>query len=148
MTTWRPDPTFYPSARLAMAAPPEELAYVVRVNPNDDGRPDGIVVIDTSPTSSTYGTVVGEVEMAYAGDELHHFSWNACSSMLCPSAAPPHVERRYLIVPALGILQSCIAPRPSHPAAHRQNDRSGGTGRAFWLCEGAHRPLRNGWHLH
>ena len=67
MTTWRPDPTFYPSARMAMAAPPEELAYVVRVNPNDDDRPDGIVVIDTSPTSTTYGSVVGEVEMGYAG---------------------------------------------------------------------------------
>src|SRR5688572_4390126 len=38
MTVWRPDPTFYPSARSAMTAPPEEFAYVVRVNPNGDER--------------------------------------------------------------------------------------------------------------
>lgn len=118
MTTWRPDPTFYPSARMAMSAPPEELAYVVRVNPNDDGRPDGIVVVDTSPTSQTYGSIVGEVEMGNAGDELHHFSWNACSSMLCPNAAHPHVERRYLIVPALGSSRIYVIdtkPDPTQP---------------------------------
>jgi selenium-binding protein 1 len=118
MTVWRPDPTFYPSARMAMTAPPEEFAYVVRVNPNDDGRPDGIVVIDTAPTSSTYGTVIGEVEMGYVGDELHHFNWNACSSMLCPSAAHPHVERRFLIVPALKSSRIYIIdtkPDPTRP---------------------------------
>jgi len=39
--------------------------------------------------------------MPNAGDELHHFGWNACSSALCPYAPHPHVERRYLIVPGL-----------------------------------------------
>jgi selenium-binding protein 1 len=39
--------------------------------------------------------------MPNAGDELHHFGWNACSSALCPYAAHPHLERRYLIVPGL-----------------------------------------------
>src|SRR5215212_7407555 len=61
MTTLRPDPTFYPSPRTAMQAPPEKLAYT--------------------------------------GDEMHHFGWNACSSALCPYAPHPHLERRYLIVP-------------------------------------------------
>ena len=28
MATWKPDPSFYPSPRLAMKAPPEHLAYV------------------------------------------------------------------------------------------------------------------------
>src|ERR671912_290188 len=118
MTVWRPDPTFYPSARSAMSAPPEELAYVVRVNPKGDDRPDAIVVIDTAPTSSTYGQLIGEVEMSYPGDELHHFSWNACSSMLCPSAAHPHVERRYLIVPGLGSSRIYVIdtkPDPTRP---------------------------------
>jgi selenium-binding protein 1 len=32
---------------------------------------------------------------------LHHFGWNACSSALCPYAAHPHLQRRYLIVPGL-----------------------------------------------
>jgi selenium-binding protein 1 len=102
MPTWRPDPTFYPSPRAAMQAPAETLAYVVRVNPTGDDRPDAITVIDVDPTSPTYGTLVGEVEMTHPGDELHHFGWNACSSMLCPNAPHPHVERRYLIAPGLG----------------------------------------------
>jgi len=39
--------------------------------------------------------------MPGAGDELHHFGWNACSSCLCPNAPHSHVERRYLVVPGL-----------------------------------------------
>jgi selenium-binding protein 1 len=39
--------------------------------------------------------------MPHAGDELHHFGWNACSACLCPHAAHPHVERRYLVVPGI-----------------------------------------------
>lgn len=97
----RPDPTFYPSARLAMQAPPETLAYVATLNANGNGRPDALAVVDVDPKSPTYSTLVGRVEMPKAGDELHHFGWNACSSALCPYAPHPHLERRYLIVPGL-----------------------------------------------
>jgi selenium-binding protein 1 len=96
-----PDPTFYPSARLAMQAPVERLAYVALLNPKPDGRPDGMAVVDVDPTSNSYGRVVGRVDMPNAGDELHHFGWNACSSALCPYAPHPHIERRYLITPGL-----------------------------------------------
>src|SRR5215217_678750 len=118
MPTWKPDPTFYPSPRSAMQAPAETLAYVVRVNPTGDGRPDAITVVDVDPTSESYGQLVGEVEMTYPGDELHHFGWNACSSMLCPSAAHPHVERRYLIAPGLGSSRLYVIdtkPNPTKP---------------------------------
>ncbi|MCI0624263.1 MAG: selenium-binding family protein [Acidobacteria bacterium] len=101
MALWKPDPTFYPSPRLAMEAPPERLAYVAALNPNNDGRPDAMTVVDVAPSSPTYGQVVGKVEMPKTGDELHHFGWNACSSALCPYAPHPHVERRYLVVPGL-----------------------------------------------
>ncbi len=101
MALMRPDPTFYPSPRMAMRAPPEELAFVVTLNPNDDGKPDALCVLDVNPGSSGYGQVVGRVEMPNAGDELHHFGWNACSASLCPYAPHPHVERRYLLVPGL-----------------------------------------------
>lgn len=101
MVLWKPDPSFYPSPRLAMQAPPERLAYVATVNPNPDGRPDAITVVDVDPRSPTYSRVVGRVELPYPGDELHHFGWNACSSALCPYAPHPHVERRYLVVPGL-----------------------------------------------
>jgi methanethiol oxidase len=95
----RPDPTFYPSAKLAMQAPPERLAYVAMLSVN--GGHDAMAVVDTDPTSRTFGQRVGEVEMPHAGDELHHFGWNACSSALCPYAPHPHVERRYLVVTGL-----------------------------------------------
>ena len=48
-----------------------------------------------------YGRIVGTTPMPNAGDELHHFGWNACSSCLCPNAPHPHAERRYLVVPGL-----------------------------------------------
>ena len=99
MAMLKPDPTYYPSPKMAMAAPPEELAYVATLNPN--GRPDALVVMDVNPDSSTYNQVVGRVDMPRMGDELHHFGWNACSASLCPYAPHPHIERRYLLVPGL-----------------------------------------------
>jgi methanethiol oxidase len=96
-----PDPTFYPSPRLAGQAPAEKLAYAVTINPEARGRPDALVVVDVDPASPSYAQVVGRVEMPNVGDELHHFGWNACSSALCPYAPHPHIERRYLIVPGL-----------------------------------------------
>jgi len=98
-----PDPTFYPSPKSAMQAPPETLAYVAVLNTatNGQAKPDALAVVDTDPRSSTYGQLVGRLEMPNTGDELHHFGWNACSSALCPYAPHPHVERRYLIVPGL-----------------------------------------------
>jgi selenium-binding protein 1 len=101
MATWRPDPSFYPSARLAAHAPPEKLAYVALLNVAPQPGPDALGVVDVDPASSGYGKLVGQVSMPKVGDELHHFGWNACSSALCPYAPHPHVERRYLIVPGL-----------------------------------------------
>ena len=48
----RPDPTFYPSPRLAMEAPDEQYAYVEltdRIRP----RPMRIALVDTKPDSKT-----------------------------------------------------------------------------------------------
>jgi methanethiol oxidase len=98
---FKADPTFYPSPKLAAQAPIEKLAYVAALNANGGNRPDALLVIDVDSESKKYGHVVGQVEMPNAGDELHHFGWNACSSALCPYAPHPHVERRYLIVPGL-----------------------------------------------
>jgi methanethiol oxidase len=101
MTFLRPDPSFYPSPKLAMEAPPEKLAYVAMLNPKHQGRPDAMGVVDVDPASSSYGKLVGKVEMPNAGDELHHFGWSACSSCLSPYAPHAHMERRYLVVPGL-----------------------------------------------
>ena len=101
MARWKPDPTFYPSPRLAMQGRPESLAYVATLNTNKDARPDAMTIVDVNPESPAYGKMVGRVNMPNAGDELHHFGWNACSSALCPYAPHPHIERRYLVVPGL-----------------------------------------------
>jgi selenium-binding protein 1 len=118
MALWKPDSSFYPSPKQAMEAPPERLAYVAMLNPRQNGEPDALAVTDVHPGSATYGTIVGQVQMPNAGDELHHFGWNACSSCLCPFASHPHMERRYLIVP--GIRSSRIhvvdtKPDPERP---------------------------------
>lgn len=122
MALWKPDPTFYPSPRMAMQAPPEELAYVAMLNVEDNGHPDRLAVVDVDSASSSYAQIVGQVDMPNAGDELHHFGWNACSSALCPYAPHPHVERRYLIVP--GIRSSRIhiidtKPNPRQPTVEK-----------------------------
>jgi selenium-binding protein 1 len=101
MDLWRPDPTFYPSPKLAGEAPPEKLAYVALLNPTHAGRHDALGVVDVDPSSSSFAKLVATLEMPNAGDELHHFGWNACSSCLCPYAPHPHVERRYLVVPGI-----------------------------------------------
>jgi selenium-binding protein 1 len=116
MATWTPDPTFYPSPRLAIQAPPEKLAYVASFDPTRK-RPDAMAVVDLDSESAGCGQIVGQTDLAI-GDELHHFGWNACSSCLCPNAPHPHVQRRYLIVP--GIRSSRLhvldtKPDPAHP---------------------------------
>jgi selenium-binding protein 1 len=97
-----PDPTFYPSPRMAMKAAPEHIAYVALLNVGKNGNRDAMGVIDVDLHSPTYGQVVGQVDFPGADNELHHFGWNACSACLCPHNPHPHMERRYLIVPGIG----------------------------------------------
>jgi selenium-binding protein 1 len=101
MALLRPDPTFYPSPRLAMQAPAETLAYVAALNPPGNTLNDALLIVDVDPASPDYGRRVGQVILPNAGDELHHFGWNACSSALCPYAPHPHIERRYLVLPGI-----------------------------------------------
>ena len=122
---WKPDPTFYPSPRMAMDAEPEKLAYVAVLNPADNGRPDAIVTIDVDPDVEVIRPTLSTVEMTGAGDELHHFGWNACSSCFCPYSPHPHMDRRYLIVPGLRSSRIHVLdtkPDPQHPAIIRVID--------------------------
>jgi selenium-binding protein 1 len=101
MARWKPDPTFYPSPAMAGEAPAERLAYVALLASAESSRRDAMGVVDTDPASSSFGRLVGQVDLPDGGNELHHFGWNACSSHLCPYAPNAHVERRYLVVPGL-----------------------------------------------
>ena len=125
---FRPDPTFYPSPRLAMQAPKERLAYVAALDAGAAlGRPgehrhDGLAVVDLDPASPTYSTILSMSEVPTLGDELHHSGWNACSAALCPYAPHPHVERRYLMLPALRssrIFVFDVKPDPRKPVLVR-----------------------------
>src|SRR5207302_4644161 len=125
MPLLKPDPTFYPSPRLAMEAPAEKHAFVAALNAPGGNLNDALLVVDIDPGSRTYGQRVGEVKMPKFGDELHHFGWNACSSALCPYAPHPHVERRYLVVPGLRSSRIHIIdtkPNPRKPKMAKVSD--------------------------
>jgi hypothetical protein len=52
------DPTFYRSPAEAIAAPPEQLAYVAAYDPAGKAK-DAMAMIDCDPASETHGQVVG-----------------------------------------------------------------------------------------
>jgi len=113
-----PDPTFYPSPRMAMQAAPERIAYVSLLNVGKNGKRDAMGVIDVHPRSSTYGQFVGQVDFPHDNNELHHFGWNACSACLCRKTRTRIWSGRYLIVPGIGssrihILDTKVDPH--HP---------------------------------
>ena len=112
-----PDQSFYPSPTMAMQAPAETLAYVALLNPDPTAN-DALAVLDVDPASPGYGAQIARVDMPGAGDELHHFGWNACSSCLCPNSPHPHMQRRYLVVPGMRSSRIHIldtAPDPRQP---------------------------------
>ncbi|MFF4845336.1 selenium-binding protein SBP56-related protein [Streptomyces collinus] len=106
-----PDPTLYRTPADAVAAPGENLAYVVGFDPAAQ-RPDALFTVDTDPDSPAYGHVIAHAEVPGAGNELHHFGWNACSSALAHTGHH-HPARRYLIVP--GLRSSRLHVFDTHP---------------------------------
>ena len=114
----RPDPTFYPSPRLAMEAPQETLAYVALLRP-DRREPDALAVVELDRNARHYGQMVNKMAFTHIGDELHHYGWNACSAALDPMTGHPFTARRYLIVPGLRSSRLYIVDtRPDPRAPH------------------------------
>ena len=119
------DPTFYRTPAEAITAPPERLAYVAAFDPAGKAK-DAMAVLDCDPAASTYGQVVGWSELPTAGNELHHFGWNACSSALCHQSHNGHgqpLERRYLIVPGIRSSRTYVLdtkPDPRNPQVVRE----------------------------
>ena len=114
LKTLRPDPTFYPSPRLAMEGPAENYAYVLMLSP-DFSKPDGLAVVDVAPGSNIYGKIVHTVIMPNTGDEFHHFGWNACSSALSPLSGHAFLKRRFLIIPGIRSSRIYIIDTDPHP---------------------------------
>lgn len=98
----------------ARKSPPETLAYVAAVSCTP-GKPDYLATVDVDPVSPTYSQVVHRLKMPHAGDELHHFGWNACASC--------HGERarRFLVVPGLisGRIHVIDTADPRRPTFHK-----------------------------
>ena len=144
-----PDPSFYPSPSMAMAAEPEKLAYVAMLNP-DPQKSDALAVVDLDSASDRYGQLIGQVDMPGTGDELHHFGWNACSSCLCPSSPHPHMERRYLVVPGMRSSRIHILDTKPDPRKPRLVKVIEGEeiAQAHGIQPSSHVPLRPRRHLH
>jgi selenium-binding protein 1 len=81
--------SFHRSPQDAMQAPPEEFLYLACLHEGTGvDAPDFLAVVDTAE-----GRIVHELPMPNAGDELHHFGWNRCSS------ACHGPDRSHLILP-------------------------------------------------
>jgi selenium-binding protein 1 len=122
MTT---DSTFYRTPADAIAAPPEQLAYVAAFDPAARAK-DAITVVDVDESSESFGQVVGWTDLPHSGNELHHFGWNACSSALCHAGhgnghegheGHGSLERRYLIVPGIRSSRTYILDTKPDPRA-------------------------------
>ena len=87
----------YASPKDAMAAPREEVVYVAALHTGTGvDEPDFLAVVDVNPDSDAYGTIVHRTPMPQAGDELHHYGWQVCSS-----ACHTELAREHLIVPGM-----------------------------------------------
>ena len=148
-STHQMDPTFYRSPSEAIAAPTEQLAYVVAFD-RAGQQPDALTVLDTDPGSESYGQIVGWVDLDQTiGDELHHFGWNACSSALKHEGhdmGHDGLQRRYLLLPGLrssNIHVYDTQPDPRSPVLHKMIVGRG-AGREGRLLAAAHPALRSG----
>jgi methanethiol oxidase len=114
LETLRPDPTFYPSPKLAMEAAVENYAFVLMLS-QDGSQPDALGVVDVAQGSESYGSIVHTVTMPHTGDEFHHFGWNACSSALSPLTGHTLLRRRFLIIPGLRSSRIYVVDTDPHP---------------------------------
>ena len=150
MSRWKPDPTFYPSPRMAGQAPPEQHAYVALLEPDQTSRPDALGVLDLDPKSPTYGTIVSTLEMPQRRRRAAPLRLERVQRGALPVAPRPHVERRYLVVPGLRSSRMHIVDTKPDPrdAEDREDDRARRARARDRLLPPAHHPLRAGRDLH
>ena len=126
MARMLPDPTFYPSPRLASEAPAETLAYVALLTNGQNGKKDALGVVDTDPASPEYGRLVGQARLSRTAATSCTTSAGTPAARISARYAPnPHVERRYLVVPGTHSSRIHVvdtAARSAQPAT-REGDR-------------------------
>jgi methanethiol oxidase len=106
----------YASPAEAQMSPRETLCYTVALYAGTKGKgPDYLATIDLDSESKTFGQIIHRLRMPTAGDELHHFGWNACGS--CHGER----QRRYLVIPGLvsGRIHIVDTENPREPKLHK-----------------------------
>ena len=88
MATWRPDPSFYPSPRMAMQAPAEAAGLRRRVRPFAR-QPDALAVVDVDPASASYAQIVGQVGDAQRRRRAAPFRLERLQLLPLPERAAP-----------------------------------------------------------
>ena len=134
MARLRPDPSFYPSPKLAMEAPAERLAYVALLANGGNGKRDAIGVVDTDPESRSFGRLVCRTEFPQ-GDILWDFQQHRSGSATAQlGEGAPHEFRHAfdqvdfgapfgdrLITARRVKIGVHAAPLPRHPGRQQQN---------------------------
>ena len=146
---WQPDPTFYPSPKMAMEAPAEKLAYVAMLNPSRRGG-DAMGVIDVDPESKSYGKTVGPGGHAERRRRTAPLRLERLQFLFVPIfAAPPYGA------PLPDSSGSAVVPRPrpryeagSAESKDREGYRAGNDDEADRVQPSSHRSLRARRHLH
>lgn len=90
----------------------EELMYIPCIYESLD-KPDFLATVDLDPKSPTYSQVIHRLSMKYAGDEIHHSGWNACSSCHDDSSR----KRNRLILPSVMTSTVYVVDTGSDPRA-------------------------------
>ena len=146
---WQPDPTFYPSPKMAMEAPAERLAYVAMLNPTLRGvrRNGGNRRRSRIEIVWQNGGPGGHAERRRRTAPLR---LERLQFVFVPVfAAPPYGA------PLPGSSGSAVVPHP-HPrheagpaeSQDREGDRTGNSDEADRVQPSSHRPLRARRHLH
>ncbi len=151
MARWTPDPSFYPSPRLAMEAPEETLGYVALVEPDQASRPDALGV--DRPRARLEHLRPDRLD---ARDGRRRAT--SCTTSAGTRAAPrsarrrrdPHVERRYLRRSGTRVVAHVRRRHEgrSARAEDRQDDRGRRADPQDGLLAAAHVALRPGRDLH
>ena len=144
------DPTFYRTRR-GDRGPARAAGLRRRLRPRRQGQGRHRGARHRPPVELR--PVVGWSELPTAGNELHHFGWNACSSALCHQGHGDHghgaLERRYLLVPGLRSSRTYVLDTKPDPATPRwSGDRGRGAGRQGRLLPPPHPAPWARRHLH
>ena len=148
MATWKPDPSFYPSPRMAMKAAPETLAYVAAFDP-DRKTPDAIAVVDVDPEFEVLLEDRRQRRDAQHRRRAASFRLERLLLLPVPQRAAPACRAALSGGAGLALLAH---PHPRHQARSqeaqdRQGDRARGGRRQGRLHAAAHGALRAGGHL-